>query len=388
MNFSPEALKIVRILKEKGFSAFFAGGFVRDHLLSLASDDIDIATDALPEQILALFPQSKEVGLSFGVVIVREANKDFEIATFRKDGDYLDGRRPSSVSFATIEEDAKRRDFTINGMYLDPIEGKVVDLVAGRRDLEKGLIRAIGDPYRRFEEDYLRIIRALRFAVSLDFRIEEETEKALVELSDKLKDIAVERVWQELEKLRKKGKLSKALNCFHRYALCEKLFPELGSEGKSIHLESSSLSLIAYLTAVYPSIDLKTWKAFAKRFHLSREEQAYLESYDRARKLLSSEEVDDYTYCLFYADRFAGALLEVLAKDKLFHEENQKRLVQHIENHRKRNLPISSKELLSYGVEAKKGFGKLLSLAEKWSINENLAKEEILERFQEMGVFS
>ncbi len=144
--------EIALALRSRGFQAFFAGGCVRDRLLGRAPKDYDIATDALPEGVLALFPGSQMVGAKFGVVLVPAGPDSVEVATFRRDGVYCDGRHPESVAFSrSAQEDAQRRDFTINGLLLDPETGAVLDFVEGRRDLQLGLVRAIGDPHRRFE---------------------------------------------------------------------------------------------------------------------------------------------------------------------------------------------------------------------------------------------
>src|SRR5579864_7748394 len=174
-----QALAIIRRLREAGFSAYLAGGCVRDRVLGVTAKDYDIATDARPEVVQRMFDNTVDVGARFGVIMVIVEEDNFEVATFRADAPYLDGRRPSSVSFGTIEEDAKRRDFTIGGMYYDPATDRVIDLVGGAGDLRRGLIRAIGNAYDRFDEDRLRILRGLRFAARLDFEIEPATWTAI-----------------------------------------------------------------------------------------------------------------------------------------------------------------------------------------------------------------
>ena len=169
MSLQNKARSIVQRLREKGYSAYFAGGCVRDMLLGKEPQDYDIATSAHPEDLQRVFPQTIPVGAQFGVILVLVEGEPFEVASFRHDGPYLDGRRPSSVRYGSLEEDVLRRDFTINGMVYDPLEDRVIDLVEGRRDLQQRVIRAIGDAEQRFEEDRLRMIRAVRFAASLDF---------------------------------------------------------------------------------------------------------------------------------------------------------------------------------------------------------------------------
>lgn len=195
------AEKIARRLQQEGFTAYFAGGCVRDELRGVMPSDYDIATSATPRQVQALFPRSQSVGAHFGVVVVHDAGEDFEIATFRTDGSYGDGRRPDRVEFSTPEEDAKRRDFTINGMFLDPVGDRIIDFVGGRQDLEEGRLRAIGNAGARFQEDHLRLLRAVRFATSLGFTMEPETWQAVKDNAESIARISVERVRDELVRI-------------------------------------------------------------------------------------------------------------------------------------------------------------------------------------------
>ena len=188
-------------LAEAGQEALFAGGCVRDRLLGREPKDYDIATSATPRQILSLFPGANEVGAHFGVIIVRHGGHQIEIATFRTDGSYRDGRRPESVTFATAEEDARRRDFTINGLFENPATGEIIDHVGGRADLEARRLRAIGDPAARFAEDSLRLLRAVRFATVLGFEIESETWRAVRDHADGLARISPERIRDEFSRL-------------------------------------------------------------------------------------------------------------------------------------------------------------------------------------------
>jgi len=195
------AVGIVRKLASCGHQALLAGGCVRDLLLGLQPQDYDVATDATPEQICRLFSRTRKVGVQFGVVLVQRRRRWIEVATFRSDGQYLDGRRPCAVHFSDARHDAQRRDFTINGMFLDPLGRTLIDYVGGRRDLEAGLVRAIGEPAARFAEDHLRLIRAVRFAARLGFEIEPATLAALKAGAASLTTVAAERVRDELEKM-------------------------------------------------------------------------------------------------------------------------------------------------------------------------------------------
>src|SRR6478672_7085467 len=174
------ARKVAVRLREDGYIAYFAGGCVRDMVRGLAPKDYDIATDARPEVVQRLFQRTYAVGAHFGVIIVLENDFQFEVATFRADEAYIDGRHPTAVHFSSPEEDARRRDFTINGMFYDPVGEEVIDLVGGRADIAAKLVRAIGDPAQRFAEDRLRMLRAVRFATVLDYKIDNGTWKALV----------------------------------------------------------------------------------------------------------------------------------------------------------------------------------------------------------------
>ena len=195
------ATDIVKKLRAKGHVAYFAGGCVRDTLLGLTPKDYDVATDATPDKVLSLFARTKKVGAAFGVVVIRYDGHDIEVATFRKEAGYSDHRRPDNVTFTDAEEDAKRRDFTINGMFFDPISDEIVDFVGGRDDLEHRVLRAIGDPAERFSEDYLRMLRAVRFAARLGFKIEQETATAIRDNAESIRDISAERVRMELERI-------------------------------------------------------------------------------------------------------------------------------------------------------------------------------------------
>ena len=195
------ALELARRLKAAGHEAYFAGGCVRDRLLGHAPKDFDIASSALPKQVLEIFPGSNEVGAHFGVVIAKCGGHHVEIATFRTDGSYRDGRRPESVTFSDARQDAQRRDFTINGLFEIPETGEVIDYVGGLADLKAGIIRAIGDPKARFTEDGLRLLRAVRFAARMGFSIEPETDLALKDCAPLLDRISPERIRDEFSKI-------------------------------------------------------------------------------------------------------------------------------------------------------------------------------------------
>ena len=221
------ATKLVRRLRESGFIAYFAGGCVRDALLRKQPKDIDIATDAEPDEIQKMFARTVAVGAKFGVVRVLEEGFEFEVATFRSDGVYLDGRRPVSVTFSSPEEDAKRRDFTINGMFYDPVADQVVDFVGGKTDLEHRLVRAIGNPDERFSEDHLRLLRAVRFAAALDFEIEPATWKAVTEKAHQIRTVSQERIRDELVKIMADPHRVRGLDLLDQSGLLKNILPEV-----------------------------------------------------------------------------------------------------------------------------------------------------------------
>jgi tRNA nucleotidyltransferase/poly(A) polymerase len=195
------ALTLARRLTAAGHEALFAGGCVRDNLLGREPQDYDIATSARPAEVIKLCPGASEVGAHFGVVIAKHGGHHIEIATFRTDGSYKDGRRPETVTFATPEQDAQRRDFTINGLFEHPETGEVIDYVGGLADLRAGVLRAIGEPVMRFREDALRLLRGVRFSTHLGFAIEPNTRAALAECADLLARISPERIRDEFSKI-------------------------------------------------------------------------------------------------------------------------------------------------------------------------------------------
>jgi putative nucleotidyltransferase with HDIG domain len=226
-SLSLAATKLVRRLRDSGFIAYFAGGCVRDALLRKQPKDIDIATAAEPDDVQKLFARTVAVGVKFGVVRVLEGGIEFEVATFRSDGAYLDGRRPVSVTFSSPEQDAKRRDFTINGMFYDPLADQVVDFVGGKSDLEHRLVRAIGDPNERFSEDHLRLLRALRFAAALDFEIEPATWKAVTENAYQITTVSQERIRDELVKIMADTHRVRGLDLLDQSGLLQSILPEV-----------------------------------------------------------------------------------------------------------------------------------------------------------------
>jgi len=217
-------------LRSAGHQAYLVGGCVRDLLLGWPPKDFDVATGAQPPEILRLFPGSGCVGAHFGVVLVRDADAQVEVATFRSDRDYADGRRPTSVRFETSpREDAVRRDFTINGLMMDPDTAEVLDFVGGRDDLDRRLIRAIGDPDSRFREDHLRLLRAIRFAARLKFEIEPATFEAIRRNHALIRTVSAERVRDELVRILTEGGARRGFELLDATGLLDDLLPEVAA---------------------------------------------------------------------------------------------------------------------------------------------------------------
>lgn len=225
------ATQVVQRLVDAGYEALWAGGCVRDHLLGRTPKDYDVATNARPDQVRELFGRRRTlaVGESFGVIVVLgpKAAGQVEVATFRNDGDYLDGRRPDSVTFSTPFEDAKRRDFTINGMFFDPLADRVLDFVGGERDLAAGVIRAIGDPAARMQEDKLRMLRAVRFAATFEFHLDEDTASAVRSMAPQIDAVSTERIAAELRRMLGHEHRDRALQLSADVDLLPEIVPEL-----------------------------------------------------------------------------------------------------------------------------------------------------------------
>jgi poly(A) polymerase len=223
------ALAIVRRLQRAGFPAFWVGGCVRDFLLGREPGDYDVVTSALPEQIEALFSRTIPVGRKFGVMVVLEDGLQFQVATFRAEADYQDGRHPGRVAFGDAEADARRRDFTVNGLFYDPVRKQLHDWVGGEADLRARIIRTIGAPEERFAEDHLRLLRAVRFAAQLGFDIDPATFAALKANAAKIRAISAERVREELVKLFYPPHAAQGLDLLRESGLLEQVLPEIAA---------------------------------------------------------------------------------------------------------------------------------------------------------------
>ncbi len=224
------AIKIIKRLRRNGFEALLAGGCVRDVLLGRRAKDYDVATSAHPEDVIKLFQRTLKVGAKFGVVIVLLEGQQVEVATFRAEAGYTNGRHPATVKFVSAAEDAGRRDFTINGMFYDTLKNKVIDYVKGQADLKNRIVRTIGNPEERFGEDYLRMLRAVRFFTQLGFVIESETKSAICSNAKNITQISGERIAMELEGILVNPNRSAGVQLLFESGLAEAIFPGFAGE--------------------------------------------------------------------------------------------------------------------------------------------------------------
>lgn len=283
MSNKEAATKIVKCLRKAGFEALFAGGCVRDRLLGRRAKDYDVATDAKPAEIMKIFERTLKVGAKFGVVVVLLGDQQVEVATFRTESGYADGRHPENVVFSTAQADASRRDFTINGMFYDPIKEEVIDYVGGEADLLKKIIRTIGDAPERFGEDYLRMLRAVRFSAQLDFEIESETFLAIKRNASKITNISGERIAMELEAVLTHPNRSCGAERFIDSGLAQVVFAAFedkkvaGFAVKVLELLPRSVDFALALGAFFCGCDSDTAIQQCRRLKLSKNQMKHLE---------------------------------------------------------------------------------------------------------------
>ncbi|MCX5853019.1 MAG: CCA tRNA nucleotidyltransferase [Deltaproteobacteria bacterium] len=252
------AVQIVSTLSSAGHEAYLVGGCVRDLLRGVEPLDYDIVTSARPEDVCSLFPHTAPVGANFGVILVIEEGHHYEVATFRSEGGYEDGRRPNRVAFTTVDEDVFRRDFTINALFMDPKTKNIVDYVGGREDLKNRIIRSIGDPEKRFSEDYLRMLRAVRFAANLDFEIDSGTFGAIRNHASAIHRISAERIRDELTKILTHGGSRRGMEILAATGLLEQVLPEVSAlrgvkQPAEFHPEGDVWEHILQMLAMLPS---------------------------------------------------------------------------------------------------------------------------------------
>jgi len=251
------AREITRKLQASGYEAFWVGGCVRDSLLGRQPQDYDIATSARPGEVEALFPHTVPVGRQFGVILVLEDSIQFQVATFRADADYVDGRRPTAVTFTDARADASRRDFTVNGLFFDPIRNQLHDWVEGQADIAARLVRTIGDPEVRFAEDHLRILRAVRFAAQLDFEIAPSTLSAVQRNAATIRQVSAERVRDELLRLFRPPHAARGLDLLDQAGLLREVLPEVAAfrgceQGAEYHPEGNVYQHVRLMLSLLP----------------------------------------------------------------------------------------------------------------------------------------
>lgn len=396
------AKEICEELRSAGYIAYFAGGFVRDFLLGITSSDIDIATNALPDEITQIFPDHVLVGAQFGVVLVLHGKYQYEVATFREDVFYENGRNPSQVMLkSTPEIDASRRDFTINGMFFDPETQKIYDFTNGKKDLENKIIRTIGNPDERFKEDRLRMIRAIRFANRFGFTIEKETKEAICRNSHTLLPaVSMERIWQECTKMREGPNFKDALLEMHRTHLLEIIFPLL----KDVSIEtlekrlqgtetlSRRVPTILFLVQLFDEKELSFIKDLYLYLRASKEDGKWVDTYTQISSL-SLQSLERYELAKILSNRHFEICFEVYTA-KMSADERAAWMQWYIQAlhdlaffvHliRKKEPLVRAVDLQALGIAPGKEMGKLLEKAERLSINLNIKeKEKILEKLRE-----
>lgn len=384
------ATSLVTTLQNANFTAFFAGGWVRDFVMGKPCQDIDIATNAHPEQVMKLFPRSVAVGAQFGVVRVLLDSHEFEVATFRSESQYVDGRRPAHVSLhSSPKEDALRRDFTINGMFYDPVREEIYDYVGGQEDIEKKIIRTIGEPKERFKEDRLRMIRAIRFKNALGFSIEQKTWKAICEECHHVASaVSPERVIQEMEKMFKKKILFSCLKDMASISLLTTIFPILRTaphpsiQERLAHIETyEGSSLTAALCLLFQEKEASYLSSFVEEYHLSRKDKKIVELFEQYDGL--HHPLSETAWVKLYArpefSDFLAAVSTLRANPKQFlqrHQEKQGELSFWVDQVRTKKYLVTGEDLKAKGIVEGKQMGKLLEKAFEISVTERLQDKE------------
>jgi poly(A) polymerase len=376
MDVYKAAKHIVSLIVEQGYIAYFAGGWVRDFVQGHPSSDIDIATDCPMPTLLNLFPNALLVGVQFGVIVLPYEGHLFEIATFRKDLSYTNGRSPDQIEKATAEEDAQRRDFTINGLFFDPLEEKIYDYVGGLDDLKKGILRAIGDPFERFQEDRLRMVRAVRFHSRFLYPIELKTEEAIQNYAPELLPaVKPERIYQELTKMEKEGNFNHALRELFRLGLLKTFVPSL----EKVHLKDFEERLKKMRAdtpfALKLAVIVNTFEEKMALFDFlkapNRDKDLIL-LYEKAKKLKA-----DHEWAEFFAHPDSEAVLKAL---HIWEEKQRdiKRLEFYVSLHQNKEKLITASDLMALGIKPGKNMGHLLKKAEALACDKQLKDKSII----------
>ena len=399
-------MKVLSKLHDAQFQAFFVGGCVRNLLLDLPIEEIDIATNASPEMIKALFPKAISIGIAFGVMLIKEDKYAFEVATFRKDISYSDGRHPDQIKFSDMHEDALRRDFTINGMFYDPFNKKVYDYVGGKIDLRNKIIRAIGFPRKRFHEDKLRLIRAIRFAARFNFTLDAKTELAIIkEAPTLMQSVSRERIWSELKKITQYDNIAYAFQLLHKCGLLFQMFPELGKHLSDMDIKqclkiisklSKTLPTILIIAPFFLQITAKQIEIIFRDFKISNYEINLILKWKDIYPALKNYNSHKIKLVHFLASPESSLFLQLfesfLTEDelKIFKEkfsQFQAKLHPHVLRIIHKTPIISAYDLIKLNVPPGKLLGEILQEAENIAIEKNINnQEEILKKLFNLGL--
>lgn len=401
------ATRIVSRLVEAGYVAYFAGGWVRDLVLKCAalSPEIDIATSAPPEKIIELFDKTIPVGIAFGVVIVVLEEMQFEVTTFRKDRPYHDGRHPEGIDLSDPKHDALRRDFTINGMFYNPLTEELIDYVRGQEDLAAKVIRAIGNPDERFTEDRLRMIRAVRFATRFGFTVDQQTQEAICRHAGTLlPSVSMERILQELSKMAQDGTMREATLLLHQLGLFQQLFPSLHALSRR---EFEALTApfpyfppttpaILYIALLFATAPLSEKIALCRKLKTSVRDIELVRFFEESRMLFQKPH-PAHLWAHFYAHKDASLMLDLNAallpmeqrqRFLAHHESEQRRLKAHIDRLIAKRPLVTAALLEKEGIAAGQKMGALLKAAEVLAIDEDLIDpSELIERLKNTALW-
>jgi poly(A) polymerase len=325
------AVKVVKQLRKEGFQALFAGGCVRDMLLARRAKDYDVATDANPDEVIKLFRRTLKVGAKFGVVMVLMGAEQVEVATFRTESGYIDGRHPEIVKFAGAKDDAGRRDFTINGMFYDPVEKQVIDYVGGRGDLKSKIIRTIGAPQQRFGEDYLRMLRAVRFSTELEFGIERKTWRAVCDCAKKISQISGERIAIELEGILTSPNRKDGAKMLLESGLAQSLFEEFDRHQANLGIEvlgrlHEDVDFPLVLSAFFAGFSTTDAMKKCRLLKLSRAQQKHLRFLLKERGRLTDTDISLADLKLLASEPYYEDLYELQQAIQKANSESLKQL--------------------------------------------------------------
>lgn len=375
--------EVVSVLHKKGYQAYFAGGWVRDFLLERTSQDLDIATNATPDQIFSLFPGTQSIGKQFGVVMLPMETGYLEITTFRKEGSYMQGRYPGELEWSDAYEDAQRRDFTINGLFYDPFQDQVFDYVKGKRDLQRESICTIGPPQRRFEEDKLRLLRAVRFAASLQFTIEVSTLEEIKKQAFTLfPAVSMERVQRELLKMQKEGVLFQAVKLLFQTDLLKALFPQISHLVREdvenvfdrIKLFPKDLHFIFTLFVFFEDTSPQFRLSLCSYFRLPKWVSQEVKEYTRLEKFEREKRNFSFDWLILYAhSRFPSFLQAVLTlfpeEERVQRQEKHARQIKayshQIQDIQEKKKKLRAAHLEAEGISPGKQMGSLLKMGEE-----------------------